>query len=178
MKFKQSGYLYDAKRTGRPMAIGRPLRFAWYMFRNLRYTVTIGSVLVNSKTQNVFLFSVHAMFRHDCPLAVKPASTPWRLVQRKTLREMLYLLICSFQLCLSWLLRSRVRKPRRELWITLYILRAWIRPNFIETCTCFVVTKIVALKQNRCVRLLCVYNMNSWNRSGRLPSILEVLIFR
>ena len=30
----------------------------------------------NSKTQNAFLFPVHAMFRHDCPLAVKPASTP------------------------------------------------------------------------------------------------------
>jgi len=30
-------------------------------------------------------------------------------------------LICSFLPCLSWLLRSRVRKSRRELWITLYI---------------------------------------------------------
>jgi len=38
--------------------------------------VTIDSVLANSKTQNAFLFPVHAMFRHDCPLAVKPASTP------------------------------------------------------------------------------------------------------
>ena len=32
----------------------------------------------------------------------------------------LYLLICSFLPCLSWLLRSRVRKSRRDLWITLY----------------------------------------------------------
>ena len=53
----------------------------------------------NSKSQNAFLFPVHDMFRHDCPLAVKPASTP----------EILYLLICSFLLCLSCLLRSRVR---------------------------------------------------------------------
>jgi len=30
-------------------------------------------------------------------------------------------LICSFLSCLSWLLRSRVRKSRRDLWITLYI---------------------------------------------------------
>jgi hypothetical protein len=39
MKFQQSG-------TGRPS------------------TVTIDSVLANSKTQNAFLFPVHAMFRH------------------------------------------------------------------------------------------------------------------
>ena len=35
--------------------------------------------------------------------------------------EILYLLICSFLPCLSWLLRNRVRKFRRDLWITLYI---------------------------------------------------------
>ena len=37
----------------------------------------------NSKTQNASLFHTHAMFRHDCPLVVKPASTPRRLVQKK-----------------------------------------------------------------------------------------------
>jgi len=59
-----------------------------------------------SKTQNAFVFTVHAMFRHDCPLAVKPASTPRRLVHthKKKLGVLLYLLICSFLLCLSWLL--------------------------------------------------------------------------
>ena len=40
---------------------------------------------------------------------------------KKKLGEILYLLICSFLPCLSWLLRSRVRKSRRDLWITLYI---------------------------------------------------------
>ena len=46
----------------------------------------------------------------------------WRiwLVQKK-LWEILYLLICSFLSCLSWLLRSRVWKFWRDLWITLYI---------------------------------------------------------
>ena len=29
------------------------------------------------------------MFRHDCPLAVKPASTPRRLVHKKTWRDSL-----------------------------------------------------------------------------------------
>ena len=64
-----------------------------------------------------FLKTVHAIFRHDYPLAVEPASTPRPLVQKK-LREILYQLICSFLPCLSWLLQSRVRKFRRDLWIT------------------------------------------------------------
>jgi hypothetical protein len=56
----------------------------WYMVRNLHCTVTIDSVLVNSKTHNAFLPPVHAMFDHDCPLAVKPASTQWRLLPKQT----------------------------------------------------------------------------------------------
>jgi hypothetical protein len=59
------------------------------------------AILANSKAQNAFLFPVHAMFSHDCPLAVKLASTPRRLVYQKKLGEILYLLICSFLLCLS-----------------------------------------------------------------------------
>ena len=93
-----------------------------YMIRNLRCTVTIDSVLANYKTQNAFLFTVNAIFRHDYPLAVEPGSTPRPVVQKKKLGEILYLLICSFLPCLSWLLRSRVRKSRRDLRITLYIL--------------------------------------------------------
>ena len=93
----------------------------WYMVRNVRCTVTIDSVLANSKTHNALLLPVGAMFRHDCHLAVKPAGTPRRLVETETLGEVLYLLICSFLLCLFWLLCSRViRKFRRDLWITLY----------------------------------------------------------
>ena len=49
----------------------------------------IDSVLANSKTQNAFLFTVHAIFRHEYPLAVEPASTPRPLVQKKTLRDSL-----------------------------------------------------------------------------------------
>jgi len=91
----------------------------WYMIRNLRCTVTIDSVLANSKTPNAFLFTVKAIFLHDYPLAVEPGSTPRPLVKKK-LGEILYLLICSFLPCLSWLLRSRIRKSRRDLWITLF----------------------------------------------------------
>ena len=79
----------------------------WYMIRNFRCTVIIDSVLANSKTQNAFLFTVNAIFLHNYPLAVEPGSTPRPLLQKK-LGEILYLLICSFLPCLSWLLRSRV----------------------------------------------------------------------
>jgi len=55
------------------------------------------AILADSKIQNASLFHVHAMFRHDCPLAVKPASTPRSLVHtKKKLGEILYLLICYF----------------------------------------------------------------------------------
>jgi hypothetical protein len=47
----------------------------------------IESILANSKTQNAFLFPVYAMFRHDCPLSVKPASMPRRLVDKINLER-------------------------------------------------------------------------------------------
>ena len=53
-----------------------------YMIRNLHCTVTIDSVLANSKTQNAFLFTVNAIFLHDYPLAVEPGSTPRPLVKK------------------------------------------------------------------------------------------------
>jgi hypothetical protein len=46
------------------LSVGGSVR---YTVRNLRCTVTTDSVMVNSKTQNAFLFPVHAIFRHDCP---------------------------------------------------------------------------------------------------------------
>ena len=63
----------------------------WYMIRNLRCTVTIDSVLANSKTQNAFLFTVNAIFFHDYPLAVEPGSTPRLLVQKKTWKDSLHI---------------------------------------------------------------------------------------
>jgi len=61
----------------------------WYMVQNLHCTITIDSVLANSKTQNTFLFPFHAMFCHDCPLVVKTASIPQRIVHKKTWRDSL-----------------------------------------------------------------------------------------
>jgi hypothetical protein len=62
----------------------------WYVVWNLHCTDTIDSVLANSKTQNAFLFPVHAMFHHDCSLAVKPASMPQRLVHKNLERFSTY----------------------------------------------------------------------------------------
>ena len=53
-----------------------------------------------------------------------PSGGTWKYANapstKEKLGEILYLLLCSFLPCLSWLLRSRVRKSRRDLWITLY----------------------------------------------------------
>ena len=121
-EFQQSGCLFVSQRTG-SHSPGTHVPFTnflsvggcvWYMIRNLRCTVTIDSVLANSKTQKAFLFTMNAIFLHDYPLAVEPGSTPRPLVPKK-LGEILYLLICSFLPCLSWLLRNRVRNSRRDL---------------------------------------------------------------
>ena len=61
----------------------------WYMIRKLHCTVTVDSVLANSKTHNTFLFTMNAIFRHDYPLAVEPTSTPRHLVEKKTWRDSL-----------------------------------------------------------------------------------------
>ena len=47
----------------------------WYMIRNLRCTVTIDSVLANSKTQNAFLFTVNVIFRQSRLL---PSGGTWK----------------------------------------------------------------------------------------------------
>jgi hypothetical protein len=78
-------------------------------------------ILANSKAQTPYLFPVHAMFCHDCPPSGETCKYATVPSTKKKLREFLCLLICSFLSCLSWLLRSRVRKSRRDLWITLYI---------------------------------------------------------
>jgi len=62
------------------LSVGGSVR---YMVRNLRCTVTIDPVLANSKTQNAFSFTVHAIFRHDYPLVVEPGSTPRPLDKKK-----------------------------------------------------------------------------------------------
>jgi len=73
------------------------------MVRNLRCTVTIDSVLANFKTQNAFLFTVHAIFRRDYPLAVVPASTPRPLVQKKNFeRFSTYWYVPFCRVCLGY----------------------------------------------------------------------------
>jgi hypothetical protein len=88
----------------------------------LPYMCSICAPLVTRQMSNFgkfqdtdrLLFPVHAMFRHDCPPSCetcKYTTAP----STKKLGEILCLLICSFLPCVSWLLRSRVRKSRRDL---------------------------------------------------------------
>jgi hypothetical protein len=91
-----------------------------FLVQNLCCTITTDSVLANCKTQNAFLFPVHAMFCHYCPLVVKPASTPWCLVHTKTWRDSLPI---DMLLSAVWLLHSQVWKFQRDLWITLYVFK-------------------------------------------------------
>ena len=62
----------------------------WYMIRNLRCTVTIDSVLANSKTQNAFLFTVNAFFRQS---RLPASSGTWKYAKapstKKTWRDSL-----------------------------------------------------------------------------------------
>jgi len=123
------GLLTNASRTRSKFSAvgsGRPLRFAahrqplcwnfmyhsriilsvggsvWSMIRNLRCTVTIDSVLANSKTHNAFLFTVNTIFRHDYPLAVEPVSTTRPLVQKKNLERFSIYWCASFcRVCLG-----------------------------------------------------------------------------
>ena len=54
------------------------------------------------------------------------------------LGEILYLLICFFLPCLSWLLRSRVRKSGRNLWITLcFIHKTFQEFSFLPSSECW-----------------------------------------
>jgi hypothetical protein len=87
-------------------------------------------ILANSKTQTAYLFPVHAMFRHYCPPSGETCKYATAPSTKKKLGEVLCLLICSFLPCLSWLLRSQVRKSRRDLWITLYMTS-----NSVDTFT-------------------------------------------
>ena len=80
------------------LSVGGSVR---YMVRNLRCTVTIDSVLANSKTQNDFLFTVHAIFRHDYPLTVEPASTQRHLVQKNFARFSTYWYAPFCRVCLG-----------------------------------------------------------------------------
>jgi hypothetical protein len=100
------------------LSVGGSVR---HTVRNVLCTVTIDSVLANVKDLERFLIPCprHVSSRLS-PLTVKPASTPRRLVHTKN-GEILYILICTFLLCLSWLLRSRVRDFRRQLRITLCV---------------------------------------------------------
>jgi hypothetical protein len=81
---------------------------------NFESKLSVRALKTNCKTLNAFLSPVHATCHHDCPPAAKPASTPRRLFKLgQILSAYSYAPLCP--VCLSWLLRSRVWKFRRDL---------------------------------------------------------------
>ena len=83
------------------------------------------------KLQDTERFLIHCERHFSSRLP--PSGGTWKYAKDpsiKKLGEILYLLICSFLPCVSWLLRSRVRKSRRDLLITLYI-----RAHYFNPCT-------------------------------------------
>jgi len=57
--------------------------------------------LANSKTQNAFLFTVNAIFRHDYPLAVESGCTPRPLVKKNLERFSTYWYAPFCRVCLG-----------------------------------------------------------------------------
>jgi hypothetical protein len=99
----------------------------------LPYRCSICAPLVTRQMSNFGKFQDTDCLLIPCPRHVssrlppsgetcKYATAP----NKKKLGETLCLLICFFLPCLSWLLRSRVRKSRRDLWITLYIYNLFL----------------------------------------------------
>jgi len=84
----------------------------WYMVQNIHCTIKIDSVF--GKFQDT-----------ECCLIPCPRHVSSR---KKKTGEIIHLMICSFLLCLSWLLHSRVWKFWKDLWITLYFTKCnWQR---------------------------------------------------
>jgi hypothetical protein len=91
----------------------------WCLVRNLRCSATVDSVLANSKTQSAFSSSVLAKFRHDCPLAVKPASAPWRLLRKQTWRDSIPIDILLSAVCLLVVALQTSEIPEARILIVL-----------------------------------------------------------
>ena len=136
------------------LSVGGSVR---YIVRNLRCTVTIDSVLANSKTQNAFLFSVHDIFRHDYPLALEPASTPRPLVQKKTLRDSL-----PIDMLLSAVSVLVVAQSSSELPEGLMNNPVYIQMSVVDVTSTFCKLKDKYIHVMSCVWNGSVYNSDVW----------------
>ena len=124
-EFQQSGCLFVSQRTGSHSAgIRVPLTncFVCRWFCVVHDPLHSHNWLSFGKFQDTKRFLIHCE-RHFSSW-LPPSGGTWKYAKasstKKKLGEILYVLICSFLPYLSWLLRSRVRKSRRDLWITLY----------------------------------------------------------
>jgi hypothetical protein len=105
----------------------------WYVVC-LCCIVTVDSLLANSKTQNTFLFPVHLMFHHDCPLAVKPASMPRHLGHKRKFRDSLPVDMLPFDLTIlaTVLQRSEILEGLMNYPVVCMCVCSfcqWMKPN-------------------------------------------------
>ena len=140
MKFQQSGCLCAAKRTGHPGPSAETVECVREAFvRSPQKSTTRASRELQMSQSSVWrilrkrlrdkgswrqsLLSTAKCCNACCRnliTGLTSAASPRVHISStckvgQKLGEILYLLICSFLPCLSWLLRSRVRKSRRDL---------------------------------------------------------------
>ena len=90
------------------------------------------------------------------------------ITKKKNVREFLYSLICSFLPCRSWLLRSQVRKFRRDLWITLYIYTGCPGRNVPDFGRVFFMLKYTDITENNYVQNWTVTEIMAREKCGLL----------
>ena len=104
VKFYVNFNVFDMFRTSKCSSSGRLVHeVLWYFFH--------AEIIINDYMNS---YSLLLLGRAEGEHVNRGRDTP-------SFCPTFYLLICSFLLCLSWLLRSWVRKFRRDLQITLYM---------------------------------------------------------
>jgi hypothetical protein len=89
--------------------------------------------LANSKNQNTFLSPILAMFHHDCPLMVKPISTPWRLLLKQTWRDSLPTDMLLSAVSISAVVLPSLEVPGGRMNYPVYIL-TWTVLSILSSC--------------------------------------------
>jgi hypothetical protein len=127
---------------------------------NLHCTITIDSVLANSKTQKAFLSPVLAMSCHDCTVTVKSASTPWCLLSKQIWKDYLPTNILSpVSVLIAALLSSEI--PERLMNYPVDVTH--ISTSYMQVLLCYNDLNTKTL-QNK--NLLCRFlYYNSWQKS-------------
>jgi hypothetical protein len=93
------------------------------------------TILANSKAQNASIFPVHAMFRHDCPQAVKSADRLRRLVHiQKSLRDSLPNDMLLSAVSVLVVAQPSLEIPEGLMNYPVYVTSAFYDLHFLDYC--------------------------------------------